>query len=79
MVASASTRMRYFDTGTVRYSRRLVGQLSLYRDNSMLLELSTTCALSEAFQIAARWGLSLHVGHLPPDGRPAKRVEFTRK
>jgi len=42
--------MRYFDTGTVQYGRRLVGQLWLYRDNPMLLELSTTCALSEDFR-----------------------------
>ena len=35
------------------YGRRLVGELWLYPDNSMLLELSTKCAPSEAFQIAA--------------------------
>ncbi len=45
--------MRHFDTRTVRYGRRLVGELWLYRDNSMLLELSTTCAPSEAFQVVA--------------------------
>jgi hypothetical protein len=35
------------------YGRRLVGELWLYTANSMLLELSTKCAPSEAFQIAA--------------------------
>ena len=35
------------------YDRRLVAELWLYPDNSMLLELSTKCAPSEAFQIAA--------------------------
>jgi hypothetical protein len=35
------------------YGRRLVAELWLYPDNSMILELSTKCAPSEAFQIAA--------------------------
>jgi len=35
------------------YGRRLVSELWLYPDNSMLLELSTKCAPGEAFQIAA--------------------------
>ena len=35
------------------YGRRLVAELWLYPDNSMLLELSTKCAPSDAFQIAA--------------------------
>jgi len=35
------------------YDRKLVAELWLYPDNSMLLELSTKCAPSEAFQIAA--------------------------
>jgi hypothetical protein len=35
------------------YARRLVAELWLYPDNSMILELSTRCAPSEAFQIAA--------------------------
>ena len=35
------------------YGRRLVSELWLYPDNSMLLELSTKCAPSEAFQVAA--------------------------
>ena len=33
--------------------RRLVAELWLYPDNSMILELSTKCAPSEAFQVAA--------------------------
>jgi len=35
------------------YERRLVAELWLYPDNSMILELSTKCAPSEAFQIGA--------------------------
>ncbi len=35
------------------YGRRLVCELWLYPDNSMLLELSTKCAPSDAFRIAA--------------------------
>jgi hypothetical protein len=35
------------------YGRKLVAELWLYPDNSMILELSTKCAPSEAFQIGA--------------------------
>jgi hypothetical protein len=35
------------------YDRRLVAELWLYPDNSMILELSTKCAPAEAFQVAA--------------------------
>jgi len=35
------------------YDRKLVGELWLYPDNSMILELSTKCAPAEAFQVAA--------------------------
>jgi hypothetical protein len=35
------------------YDRRLVAELWLYPDNSMILELSTKCAPPEAFQVAA--------------------------
>ena len=35
------------------YDRRLVSELWLYPDNSMILELSTKCAPSDAFQVAA--------------------------
>ena len=35
------------------YDRKLVAELWLYPDNSMILELSTKCAPSEAFQVAA--------------------------
>ena len=35
------------------YDRRLVSELWLYPDNTMILELSTKCAPSEAFQVAA--------------------------
>ena len=34
-------------------TRKLVAELWLYPDNSMILELSTKCAPSEAFQVAA--------------------------
>jgi hypothetical protein len=35
------------------YDRKLVAELWLYPDNSMILELSTKCAPLEAFQVAA--------------------------
>ena len=35
------------------YDRKLVAELWLYPDNSMLLELSTKCAPGEAFQVGA--------------------------
>jgi hypothetical protein len=35
------------------YDRKLVAELWPYPDNSMILELSTKCAPSEAFQVAA--------------------------
>jgi hypothetical protein len=35
------------------YARRLVAELWFYPDNSMILELSTKCIPSEAFQVAA--------------------------
>ena len=35
------------------YDGSPVAELWLYRDNSMILELSTKCAPSEAFQVAA--------------------------
>ncbi len=35
------------------YDRKLVGELWFYPDNSMILELSTKCAPTEAFQVAA--------------------------
>ena len=35
------------------YERKLVAELWLYPDNSMILELSTKCAPSDAFQVAA--------------------------
>jgi CYTH domain-containing protein len=35
------------------YDRKLVAELWLYPDNSMLLELSTKCAPGQAFQVAA--------------------------
>jgi hypothetical protein len=35
------------------FDRKLVAEVWLYPDNSMILELSTKCAPSEAFQVAA--------------------------
>jgi hypothetical protein len=35
------------------YDRKLVGEVWLYPDNSLILELSTKCLPSEAFQVAA--------------------------
>jgi hypothetical protein len=44
------------------YGRRIVAELWLYPDNSMILELSTKCAPAEAFQVAAETRAFL-VGH----------------
>ena len=41
------------------YDRKLVSELWVYPDNSMILELSTKCAPSEAFQVAAETGAFL--------------------
>ena len=35
------------------YGRKLVAEMWLYPDNSRILELSTKCAPSEAFEVAA--------------------------
>ena len=35
------------------YARKLVAELWLYPDNSMILELSTKCEPSEMFEVAA--------------------------
>ena len=35
------------------YDRRLVSELWVYPDNSMILELSTKCAPAETFQVVA--------------------------
>ena len=35
------------------YTRKLVAELWLYPDNSMIVELSTKCAPTETFQVAA--------------------------
>jgi hypothetical protein len=37
----------------VDFARKMVGELWLYPNNTMILELSTKCAPSEAFQVAA--------------------------
>jgi hypothetical protein len=41
------------------YNRRLVAELWMYPDNSMLLELSTRCATTEAFQMGMELRLFL--------------------
>jgi hypothetical protein len=41
------------------YDRKLVAELWLYPDNSMILELSTKCAPTEAFNVAAETRLFL--------------------
>jgi hypothetical protein len=43
-------KLKYAPSG---YGRRLVSELWLYPDGSRILELSTKCAPSEAFQVAA--------------------------
>jgi len=43
-------KLKYAPTG---FARRLVGEVWLYPDGTRILELSTKCAPSEAFQVAA--------------------------
>jgi hypothetical protein len=43
-------KLKFAPTG---YARKLVAELWLYPDNSMILELSTKCPPSEAFEVAA--------------------------
>jgi hypothetical protein len=62
------------------YDRRLVAELWLYPDNSMLLELSTKCAPGEAFQVAAEtrgflFGHGIEVGG-EQETKTKKALEF---
>jgi len=50
-------KLRFVPDG---YQRKLVAELWLYPDNSMILELSTKCAPNEAFQVAAETRVFLH-------------------
>jgi hypothetical protein len=43
-------KLKWAPTG---FDRKLVAEMWLYPDNSRILELSTKCAPSEAFQVAA--------------------------
>jgi hypothetical protein len=65
------------------YGRRLVAELWLYPDNSMVLELSTKCAPSEAFQIATETRVFL-TGHridlsAEQETKTKKALEFFSK
>jgi len=44
-------KLRYTPKG---FNRRLVGEMWLYPDSTRILELSTKCAPSEAFDVAAK-------------------------
>lgn len=62
------------------YDRKLVAELWLYPDNSMLLELSTKCAPGEAFQVAAETKGFLHENGIDVGGeqetKTRKALEF---
>jgi hypothetical protein len=62
------------------YERRLVAELWLYPDNSMILELSTKCDPSEAFQIAAELRIFLNEREINLSGeqetKTKKALEF---
>lgn len=62
------------------YDRKLVAELWLYPDNSMLLELSTKCAPGEAFQVAAETKGFLHENGIEVGGeqetKTRKALEF---
>jgi hypothetical protein len=56
------------------YRGQLVAELWLYPDNSMLLELSTKCAPSEAFQIGVQLRTFL-AGHGIESGEQATKTK----
>ncbi len=62
------------------YDRKLVAELWLYPDNSMLLELSTKCAPGQAFQVAAETKGFLHENGIDVGGeqetKTRKALEF---
>jgi hypothetical protein len=62
------------------YERKLAAELWLYPDNSMILELSTRCAPSEAFQIAAELRIFLNEREINLSGeqetKTKKALEF---
>jgi hypothetical protein len=57
------------------YARKLVAELWLYPDNSMILELSTKCAPSEAFQVAAELRIFLAQHEVDLTGEQATKTK----
>ena len=57
------------------YDRRLVAELWLYPDNSMILELSTKCAPSEAFQVAEETKAFLAERDIDLGGEPETKTK----
>jgi hypothetical protein len=59
----------------VDYAGKLVAELWLYPDNSMILELSTKCAPSEAFQVAAELRVFLTQRDVDLSGEQATKTK----
>jgi hypothetical protein len=57
------------------YARKLVAELWLYPDNTMILELSTKCAPSEAFQMAAELRIFLAQREVDLTGEQATKTK----
>ena len=57
------------------YARKLAAELWLYPDNSMILELSTRCAPSEAFQMAAELRIFLGQRDVDLTGEQATKTK----
>jgi hypothetical protein len=61
------------------YDRKLVAELWLYPDNTMLLELSTKCAPDETFQVAAETGAYLTEHGVDLRGEQATKTQKALK
>jgi len=57
------------------YARKLVAELWMYPDNSMILELSTKCAPTEAFQVAAELRVFLTQRDIDLSGEQATKTK----
>lgn len=56
------------------FARRVVGEVWQYPDGSRILELSTKCAPSEMFQVAAESRAFLHAKGIDTDGEQATKT-----
>ena len=57
------------------YTRKLVAELWLYPDNSMIVELSTKCAPTETFQVAAETRIFLTASGVDTTGEQETKTK----